>query len=61
MIARMTNQAKVLRLPVSERPEAREGQALAGKLAQNLEQIRADAREQARRYQADTVVPEGGE
>ncbi|MFO7564961.1 MAG: hypothetical protein R6X02_20115 [Enhygromyxa sp.] len=53
----MTNQAEVVQLPVSDPREAPE----ARRLEQALASIAADAREQARRYQADTRVPEGGE
>ena len=53
----MSKQAEVLQFPVPdtrELPEAR-------RLEQALANIRADAREQARRYQDETRVPEGGE
>ena len=54
----MSKQAEVLQFPVPETvrelPEAR-------RLEQALANIRADAREQARRYQDETRVPEGGE
>ena len=53
----MNNQAEVVQLPVSDPREAPE----ARRLEQALANIAADAREQSRRYQDDTRVPEGGE
>lgn len=53
----MSQQAEVLQFPnpaARELPEAR-------RLEQTLAKIHADAREQARRYQEQTRVPEGGE
>jgi hypothetical protein len=57
MLPAMTKSAEVLQFPV---PDPRE-QSEARRLEQALANIRADAREQARRYQDDTRVPEGGE
>ncbi|HLT36492.1 MAG TPA: hypothetical protein VK034_09400 [Enhygromyxa sp.] len=53
----MINQAEVVQLPLSDPREAPE----ARRLEQALANIHADAREQARRYQDETRVPEGGE
>jgi hypothetical protein len=53
----MNNQAEVVKLPVSDPRETPEAQ----RLEQVLARIHADAREQARRYQDETLVPEGGE
>ncbi len=57
MIAAMTTKAEVLKLPEPEPRKAPE----ARRMGEALAKIRADAREQARRYQDETVVPEGGE
>jgi hypothetical protein len=53
----MNKQAEVVQLPVPEPREVPE----ARRLEQALATIHADAREQSRRYQDETRVPEGGE
>jgi hypothetical protein len=62
----MTKQAEVVVFPVSTESAVAGGsnsrEALdAQRLEQVLANIRADAREHARHYRDDTVVPEGGE
>lgn len=62
----MKKQAAVVVLPVStgrldDSSEAGVEAPEAQRLERAVARIRADAREQAPRYQEDTVVPEGGE
>jgi hypothetical protein len=62
MLGAMTKAATVLVFngPVGAQPDPREVPE-ARRLEQALAKIRADAREHARHYRDDTVVPEGGE
>jgi hypothetical protein len=62
----MKKQAAVLVLPVSpghvDGPSERVSEAPeAQRLERVVAKIRADARDQARHYRDDTIVPEGGE
>jgi hypothetical protein len=59
----MKKQAAVVVLPVStgRLGDSNEAGVEAQRLERVVARIRADAREQAPRYQEDTVVPEGGE
>lgn len=57
IVRTMTKQAEVLKLPVADPRKTPEAERLEATLAK----IAADAREQARRYQEETYVPEGGE
>lgn len=61
MLRAMSKSAAVLEFPVPDPREVPEARRQVQAWEQTLTKIREDAREQARHYREDTVVPEGGE